>query len=110
MANAKQMMPKPVDPVTYLGVTYAAPHFVDGEAQNGGFIEARGTNGTLLWRLRIYDTNYDNAVEPDVQDVFVADLRIEDGTLIVTDEIKRVFEVDLKTRCVKEIEPNQSPY
>jgi hypothetical protein len=111
-AEAKRAPPTPVQPVEFRGVRYEAPQACvlikpqpvtsDGECPNGGIVQAiEMHSGRVLWTLRVYETRYDDSLERDAQDVFVTALRIENGRLVVEDEKKRVFEVDLHTRHVR---------
>ena len=103
MANAKRTAPAVVEPATHEGLTYSAPHFVPGESQNGGFIEARTPDGALLWRSRIFTTDYDDGEEADTQDRFINELTIERGILVAIDEGGRIFHIDPKTRDVQRV-------
>lgn len=102
--KAKRVAPKKVAPVSCNGITYLAPHFIPGEKQNGGFIEARDSNNELIYRLRVYYTNYKSELEKDVQDVYIKELSINEGVLIVRDEKSRTFHVNFTTREIKEIQ------
>ena len=104
-AFAKRLPPTPVTPIPHCGVIYLAPPFIRDRSgkplQRGGYIEAHDSKtGKLLWRVRIYKTQYDPRLETDMQDVFITRLSLEDDTLIVSDEKSRRFRLDLETRHV----------
>ena len=104
-AFAKRLPPIPVTAIPHCGVIYSAPPFIRDRSgkplQRGGYIEAHDARtGKLLWRVRIYKTQYDHLLETDVQDVFITRLSLEDDTLIVSDEKNRKFRLDLKTRHI----------
>jgi hypothetical protein len=101
--KAKRVAPKKVDPVTYKGITYTAPHYVPGEKQNGGFIEARNSNNELIYRFPVYHTRYKTDLEKDLQDVFIKEITVSENILIVTDENNRIFHINLITREIKKI-------
>lgn len=49
------------------------------------------------------DNSYDPKKEKDVQDIFITKLEIKDGRLIVTNESKNRYSIDVKTQEVKEL-------
>lgn len=53
-----------------------------------------------LWEVVVYQTTYDASLEKDVQDVYITSLAIDKakGRLLVSDERKRAWAVDLKTQ------------
>ncbi len=71
------------------------------EPQSGGHVVAYDqASKQELWRLQVYRTAYDNALEGDVQDVFITSLTIEGDQLIVRDEKRWVHHIDLMRREV----------
>jgi hypothetical protein len=108
-ALAKRLPPAMVEPVVADGVKYLAPQVTPGyieaygvPACPSGCVEAREEKtGKLLWRVQVYEVQYDNHLERDVQDVFVRSLKIEDGSLLVENESDARFTVDLKSHTVK---------
>jgi len=94
-ALAKRAAPKPVAPVTYEGVQYQAPLIVD----RMGFVEAIDvTSGKKLWESRIYRVWIIPVLyEEDNQWVFITNLKIQNGKLLVKNEAGKTFQVDLKT-------------
>ncbi|MDB4321945.1 hypothetical protein N9943_02945, partial [Akkermansiaceae bacterium] len=70
-------------------------------------IEARDSKTKkLLWQVQIYKTKYDEALEKDVQDVFIKSLTLDKvhNLLIMSDEKSRVFVLNLITKRVTQIE------
>ncbi len=103
-AEADRAAPKEVEPVIYDGIKYIAPHWgvFEGKEQNGGYIEAYDIKtGKKLWELKVYEIKYESFLEPDVQDVFITSLKIEDGKLIVVNEKGDEYEVDLEKKRVE---------
>ena len=106
---AKRLAPAMVEPVVAEGVKYLAPHVAPGYMEAYGFptcptgcVEAWDEKtGKLLWRVQVYEVQYDNKRERDVQDVFVRFLKIQDGSLLVENESGARFTVDLKSHVVK---------
>jgi hypothetical protein len=97
LALAKRIAPAKVEPVVYQGVRYVAPND-DGRR---AYIEAWDVQtNKKLWDLTIFTNRFDPKLEEDVQHVFIKTLNIQDGTLIVTPERGKTYQVDLKTRAV----------
>lgn len=96
-ALAKRSAPVQVDPVTHEGIEYSAPR----DAGSIGQVQARDAGSKkVLWEQVIYQISYDPDLERDVQWVFISDLKIEGDFLIITDERKRCYSLNLKTRKV----------
>ena len=55
----------------------------------------------MLWEKVIYQIAYNEDLERDVQWIFIADLEIRKGNLIITDEHKRRYSLNLKTNEVR---------
>ncbi len=111
---AKRSAPVEVPPVVVGDVMVSVPHFteIDGAAVKGGVLEARDSRTKkLLWNVRVYQTNHDPGLEEDVQDVFIKTL-VHDaahGLLVLSDEMDRVFVVDLKSRAVTPVSRSGAP-
>ena len=94
-AVAKRAAPAVVAPVIAMGLEFSAPH----DAM--GFVVATGiSSGKEMWRVRIYEVRVNPNIEGDVQDVFITSFAVKDGALIVTNERKEKFALDLKTSKV----------
>lgn len=105
---AKRTAPEKVPPIVTEQAAFSAPHFgfKNGTDQNGGVILAHHPKTKkLLWRIQIYKTEY-NALEKDVQDVFIKTLKFDKvhNLLIMSDEKSRVFVLNLATKKVTQIE------
>ena len=99
-AWAKRMPPKPVKPVVYQGVKYAAPNASGRE----GMVEARDEKtDKKLWDAVIYKVKIDPNLEEDVQWVFITKLERRDDKLLVTNEKNEKYLLDLKTHKVKRV-------
>ena len=97
LALAKRIAPAKVEPVTHQGVRYIAPNY-DGRR---AYIEAWDVQtNKKLWDLTIFTNRIDPKLEEDVQWVFIKELNIRDGALIVTSERDKIYQVDLKTKAV----------
>lgn len=94
-ASAKRAAPKPVPPVVANSVEYSAPH------EQMGFVVATDTiSRKELWRVRIYTVRIDPALERDVQDVFITSLSLEHGALVITNESRDSYTLNLATHKV----------
>jgi hypothetical protein len=105
---AKRLAPEAVPPIATDKAVFSAPHFPEGDhMQSGGVVEARDPKTKkLLWQIQIYKTEYDQALEKDVQDVFIKSLTLDEihNLLIMADEKSRVFVLNLTTKKVTRIE------
>lgn len=102
----KRIAPPQVAPVLLGGLRIEVVHWGKerGLEQNGGYLEAfdRET-GAARWLLRVYAIDYDPALEGDVQDLFIEQLKAgPGGTLIVVDEQGRHFVVDPTTHTMSQ--------
>jgi len=105
-APSKKRAPPPPPPSVKLkGVRYKA--VTDGMArglgQNGGWLAAADrASGQEIWRLKVYAPPVDPGKEADVQDIYIARLKLVDhaSALMVTDERGSRYRVDLKTLVV----------
>jgi hypothetical protein len=105
---AKRGAPEEVPPIATDKAVFSVPHFPEGDRiQGGGVVEARDPRtNRLLWQVRIYKTEHDEALEKDVQDVFIKSLTLDKvhNLLIMSDEKSRVFVLNLATKRVTRIE------
>jgi len=99
-SEAKRAVPSKVLPVKIGSIEYSAPH---GKLQNQmGCIEARKVgSGKLLWRRQVYVVKYDPDLEGDVQDVYIKSFKVKGNSLIITNERKSEYQLNLKTLHVK---------
>ncbi len=95
-ALAKRSAPNKVTPVKSGDIEYRAPH------NQMGSVEAWDTRqNQLIWRRQIYVVEYTIGLERDVQDVFISTLELKGKTLIVKNERKSEYQLDLDTLQVK---------
>ena len=97
---AKRAVPSIVIPVQVGSIEYSAPH---GKLQNQmGCIEARNVgSGELLWRRQVYVVKYDPDLEGDVQDVYIKNIKVKGDSLMITNERKSEYQLNLNTLQVK---------
>jgi hypothetical protein len=101
-AEAKRVPPRDVEPVIYKDVKYIAPHFkIINKEVRRGYVEAwdRKTN-KKLWEIQVYKIDDDPKLEQDVQDIFITSLTIKNDRLVVVNERKERYEIDLQTRKI----------
>jgi len=101
MVEAKRSPPPKVEPVIYNGVKYTATH---GKM---GYVDAWDTKtGKKLWEKKVYDVKIDPYMEPDVQWVFITNLSIKDGKLIVVNEKGDRYELDIESTDTTQTDSN----
>ena len=106
LASAKRAAPARVEPVIYEGVRYIAPND-DGRR---AYIETWDIQtNKKLWDLTVFTNRIDPKLEEDVQWVFIDKLRVQDGTLMVTSEHGKTYQIDLKTKAITESDLAGSP-
>lgn len=103
----KRAAPEEVPAITTDKAVFSVPHFpMRKRTQNGGFVEAHHPETKkLLWRIQIYKINYDQALEKDVQDVFIKTLSFDKNhnLLIISDENWSSFLMG--HRCLPKVSP-----
>jgi hypothetical protein len=109
LAYAKRTAAPKVEPVVYERVRFTAPN------DNGrrAYVQAwDAETGRKLWEVTVFRNFIRPWMEECVQWVFVRELRIVNGKLIVLAERDRLYSVDLKTRAVgklKSVPPDLHP-
>jgi len=99
IAHAKRG-PKPkVDPVDYQGIRYAA----SGEGKREYVQASDVKTGKALWDVTVFRNFINPLMEEDVQWVFIKEMFIDNGSLIVVAEDERAYCVDLQTHVVKKL-------
>jgi len=94
---AKRSEPPKVKPLIHNGL------IIKVDPEKMGFILVYDTNKTLLWTKRIYKVIYNPFLEKDVQDVFIKKLMMKKGVLIIINEDKKYFSLDLDKKKVKNL-------
>ena len=101
MVEAKRLPPQEVEPVIYNGVKYTATH------EKMGYVEAWDIKtGKKLWEKKVYDVKIDPHMEADVQWVFITNLSIKDGKLIVVNENGDRYEIDIESTDTSQTDSN----
>jgi hypothetical protein len=101
--TAKRKAPVKVAPLIMGKIKYMVPQEVREIGQNlgGMFMQAfDAKTGAILWELPLYVINYKKGLEKDVQDIFISRMEIQDQNLIIWNERKDKFLINLKTREV----------
>lgn len=92
MAVAKRTPPPMVTAVKSGDLEYRAP------SNQMGCVEAWDADkDELIWRRQIYVVKYRVGLERDVQDVFIRSMQAKDGKLLVTNERRSEYELDLES-------------
>lgn len=90
-AYAKRKAPKPVPPVIWQGVKYVASHQM-------GHVQAFDlASGRKLWETKVYHVWIMPLAEEDVQWVFICNMQVQDGMLVVSNEAGKTYRLDLQT-------------
>jgi len=97
-AFAKRTAPKPVSPVVWEGVGYRAPLGVE---QMGCVQAFELSSGRKLWQTEAYHVLILPGLEEDCQWVFISDMQLQNGKLLVHNERGKSFRLDLKTGQVE---------
>jgi len=101
LVEAKRLPPQEVEPVIYNGVKYTATH------EKMGYVEAWDIKtGKKLWEKKVYDVKIDPHMEADVQWVFITNLSIKDGKLIVVNEKGDRYEIDIESINTSQTDSN----
>lgn len=108
--SAKRLPPKDVVPVVFEGIEYSVTHWTKekGLRQNGGYILAtEQSSGDEIWVKRIYETQYQQNLEKDIQDVFIIAISIDkkNRSLRVINEEGKLFKVNIDDQAVVEFSP-----
>jgi hypothetical protein len=101
----KRVGPPEVPPVRVGNLSIEAIHWGKerGLGQNGGYIAARDAKtNEEQWILKIYNIDYDELLEEDVQDVFIESMKKNQkgDALDITDERGRRYLVDVAGQSV----------
>lgn len=95
---AKKIAPKKVKPLIYNQIKFITLH------ENMGYVQAGDLNsGKLLWKKKIYDVQINPHFEPDMQRVFIKELSLVNGKIIVVNELDDKYELDPKNNDVQKI-------
>ena len=95
-AIAKIPPRKPVVPVESNGVRYSA--------EESEYVAATEiTTGKQLWRVRVFHTHIKPWIEPDVQLVFITELKLVGGALYVRDGKARCYAIDVRGHRVRKV-------
>jgi len=94
---ASRLPPARVQPIEIDGIRYEAVW-----GGKGIFRASEIKTGKALWELTLYRNSYDERLEKDVQEVYIAAMARESGSsILVTDERGTVYRVDLESRKSK---------
>ena len=105
-AVAKRLPPKAVPPAVSGGVRYK----VDGNGRDQYVVAVDTSNENVLWRVKVFHVRTKFWVEGDVQWVYITDLRLVGGSLLVKDERSRCYSVELRRKRVKKRQCDSAGY
>lgn len=96
VAWAKRSPPEPVAPLKSGNVEYRIDH------SKMGTVEAWDlTHKAMLWRKQIYVVKFQPDLEKDIQDVYITTIQLKDKALLIANERKSEYSLDLTTLEVK---------
>lgn len=98
-AQAKRIPPKPVTPVTN-GIVYSA----SGDGVDQYVLAEDASSGKELWKVKVFHNHIRFWLEPDVQFVYITNLKLMGNSLFVRDERARCYSIDLVKRRVRKHE------
>ena len=105
-ALAKRTPAPVIEPVVHGGVRYTVPN----DRGTVGYVVASDVvSGKQLWRKTIFRKCICPFLEHDVQWVFIKQMRLDDGRLVIVNERDKVYSLDLKTRKVKKLKDKTGP-
>jgi hypothetical protein len=106
LAPAKRAAPPRVEPVIHDGIRYVVPND-DGRR---AYIEAWDVQtNKKLGNVTVFTNRIDPKLEEDVQWIFINKLSVRDGTLLVTSERGKTYQIDLRTKAITPSDLEQSP-
>ncbi len=97
---AKRTPAPVIDPIVHEGVRYTVPN---DKGTKGYVVASDASTGKQLWKKTIFRKCICPFVEHDVQWVFLKQMRLDAGRLILVDERGRTYSLDLKTHSVKRL-------
>jgi hypothetical protein len=96
-AQAKRIPSKPAAPVTSGGLIYSA----SGDGVDQYVVAKDVSSGRELWKVKVVHNHIRFWMEPDVQFVYITNLKLMGNSLFVLDERSRCYSIDLAKKRVK---------
>ena len=97
---AKRIPAPVVEPIVHDGARYTAPN---DKGTKGYVVAWDAATGKQLWKKTIFRKCICPFLEHDVQWVFIKQMRLEEGRLVIVNERDKAYSLDLKTRRVKQL-------
>ena len=97
---AKRMPAPVVEPILHEGVRYTVPN---DKGTKGYVVAWDAATGKQLWRKTVFRKCICPCLEHDVQWVFIKQMRLKEGRLVIENEKGKAYSLDLKTRRVKKL-------
>ena len=101
---AKRTPAPVVEPIVHKDIRYTVPN---DTGTKGYVVASDAATGKQLWEKTIFRKCICPCVEHDVQWIFIKQMRLNAGRLILVDERNRTYSLDLKTRSVKKLKQNE---
>jgi hypothetical protein len=105
IGSRRRRLPPALEPIEVAGVRYSEVRQANkyGETQKSGYLMASNADtDEQLWLLKIYEINYDEDKETDVQEIFFVEMELSDDSkrIHIENEIEQEFTVDIERQTV----------
>lgn len=97
---AKRTPAPSIAPIVHNGVRYTVPN---DKGTRGYVVAWDAVTGKQLWTKTIFRKCICPCLEHDIQWVFIKEMRLEDGLLIIVNESRKVYSLDPQSRRVKRL-------
>lgn len=94
IASFKRSVPKKVQPIIIENIKYSS--------SMNEIIATDTLTQNILWKKEIYKVIYDEKMEKDVQDVFIDSISLKGNLLIIRNEKKEFYSLNIETKEVKQ--------
>lgn len=99
--EAKRVPPRKVDLFVFNDIKFIVPE------HKMGYVEAWDIKTQKkLWETKVYEVYIDPGIEPDVQWIYITKIFVMNNKLLVVNEARNIFELDIKTGLV--IQPTEN--
>ncbi len=101
LISSKRKPPPEVKEITESGITYSVDHTKDKCYFTAFIIATIDSTKKVKWKTEVYKITYDQELETDVQDVWIAKLEFSDEVLALEDERGKTYQVDKESGKLK---------